>query len=725
MADAAKEWLFAKRFGVVHYISNVVQFLCFVVLISITSKIASNEDRKFSGCINAKTLLTTTTRKHYEEECFKKYKKVCYPSVPLYGFVLLSFGLPLLVSVIYSLIVSSRVDEIATIIETPNNNSDLERAHAKKGTVRVFVWYFALVTLKIVIAVSCITSVTLQLKRFYAERCHSEFPCNLTLKSNTGETTTSNISHNINKAYVTCKNSSASEKKSCSIALTVINILIVFILICEFIYISCRAPIKCNSAHNKWHCDKEFVITYFLRKLYSSSLVVESRLLLENGDGMDPVTRYKREILFRGLSHEINYVGMHSIINDIYVDVLIETERAKHEFSKTMKRHEIYNVYQSVPLNSIRLINTVDIFKPNEDTKGETPHRILIISRPGIGKTVITEKILRDWTDETDRADDFYSDKFVFLFKFRWFIHDNMKNISLFEFLRCGTSLNKKFFLPVYNEIIRDKLKTIFLFDGLDESNITNPLRSMEESSLIPNDYDSSLSANIWFIKLASGKLFKSSTIFVTSRPTAENLFSKFRFDRNLEVLGFTEEKVKEYVCRFCKNMGKSSHENAMLNHIKSSSDISNLCYIPVNCFIVCLTLSGCLDKSQNDTGIFPTTITELYTSALNYLENYEQERNEDPITREVSNKLQKLAFEMMTYNKLIYDGYKHNINDGMKKSPLLNSLPNYNFSSHVKFCFIHLTIKEFVAAKHVTECFKPNEIREFILQHFKNGRWH
>ena len=47
-----------------------------------------------------------------------------------------------------------------------------------------------------------------------------------------------------------------------------------------------------------------------------------------------------------------------------------------------------------VPSYSIRLENIKDLFKPNEDTKGKCPCKILVIGRPGIGKTVLTEKIV-------------------------------------------------------------------------------------------------------------------------------------------------------------------------------------------------------------------------------------------------------------------------------------------------------------------------------------------
>ena len=68
-----------------------------------------------------------------------------------------------------------------------------------------------------------------------------------------------------------------------------------------------------------------------------------------------------------------------------------------HKFSKEMDRHEIFDVYTKVPESSIRLNEIKDLFYPNQDTKGTFPRTVLTIEGPGVGKTVLTEKIIRDY----------------------------------------------------------------------------------------------------------------------------------------------------------------------------------------------------------------------------------------------------------------------------------------------------------------------------------------
>ena len=59
-------------------------------------------------------------------------------------------------------------------------------------------------------------------------------------------------------------------------------------------------------------------------------------------------------------------------------------------------------------------------------------------------------------------------------------------------------------------------------------------------------------------------------------------------------------------------------------------------------------------------------------------------------------------------------------------KFPVGGSVPVL-FSSLVKtqFCFIHLTIQEFLAARHVTETFSPADIKKFISNNLRSHQWH
>ena len=161
-----------------------------------------------------------------------------------------------------------------------------------------------------------------------------------------------------------------------------------------------------------------------------------------------------------------------------------------------MERHEIYDVYMKVPRHSIRLKDVKDLFLPNKDTDEEFPRNILVVGRPGIGKTVLTEKLMRSWANGID---EFYHDKIAFYLKLRWFNVNDIKDMTLKTFLRNETQLSDKDFEKNYEEIGKHPEKAIFIFDGLDEFNL-DCLNDLPP----PNDPDAPMSPILLFNKLVT-----------------------------------------------------------------------------------------------------------------------------------------------------------------------------------------------------------------------------
>ena len=670
MIDTVKDYLVPKRFGIVGYVCVIVHFLCGLVFtaVAVAAALRDSENGKFSCFVDAKS--TATYKKQVDQACLARYDQLYSPHLPMYGFVLVSIGLPVLVSVVYSLTVRDRVDEI--------------ESRQDRKTVYVFYFYFVHLVVR---ALFGIILTVLQHTYFYSDGFDFKFSCNY------------------NTTLVKCENATASRKRLSSIFVCIINGVVAFVILVEVIYLSWRRLPFLNSRSGLgWSCDTDFVRAHFPRKRYAP---LELQLT-----PIECVYFYKQKILSRPRF-------------DFYIKVVIHTERAPHKFSKNMKRHEIFDVYMEVPSGSISLEKITDLFYPNRDTEGNFPRSILVIGRPGIGKTVLTEKILRDWAEATNQINEQYCDKIAFSFKLRWFNNNRLENISLKTFLQFGMGLSDDKFESIYEEISKKPQKAILIFDGLDEFH-GNPVNCLDQSTMIPNDPTACMSAMNLFVKLVLGDLLKGATVLVTSRPTADDFYSRLDFDRNVEIIGFTYDKIEEYVSRFCKNNKKTDLELTIWEHIKSSSELLNLCYVPVNCFIICVTLSGCLSEPKDDTNTLPTTLTELYQNALRYYEKYDNDRNTEgnPMTtKKALKRLQLLAFRGMENGQLIFD--QEFVDKQMKKSCLLNSLSNPIFPIETQFCFIYLTIQEFLAARHVTETLAPPQIKKFISDHVRSGRWH
>ena len=709
MIVAVKDYIAPKRFGIVAYVCVIVHFLWGLAITAVTAALRASENGKFSCSVDAKS--TSTYKAHVDKVCFSRYDQFYNSPLPLYGFVSLSIGFTVFVSVIYSLIVSARVDEIESSHE--HQTGEIENHGQNRKTGYVFYFYFVHLLLRLLFDVFI---TVLQHTYFYPNGFDLKFSCSLppTHQEKSNINTRKNVSRTFNTtSVVTCENATASEKWLTGIVVSVTNSIVAFVIFVELIYLCCRglSTLNCGSDVS-WNCDTDFVTAYFLRK---RDITVPDELELTNLT----IDFYKEEVLNRPRAPDINYLRKTSI-DDMYTDVVIHTERAKHEFYKNMERHEMYDVYLQVPTTSIRLEKITDVFYPNIDTENKLPRTILVVGRPGIGKTVLTEKMLCDWANEVD---EYYCNKIAFFFKFRWFSIEEFASIDLKRFLRLGTGLSEENFESIYEEIAKEPQKVVLIFDGLDEFH-GKPMSCLDQSRIIPNDPNTLMSAINLFIKLASGDILKGATVLVTSRPTAVDFYSKLDFDRNVEIIGFTCDKIEEYVTRFCDNNNKSDLKPKMWNHIKSSSELFHLCYIPVNSFIVCVTLSGCLSNPRNETGALPTTLTELYQTAIDHFEKHHQ-RNADgnSTALEVLKKLQWLAFHGMEDGQLVFD-QKH-FDEQMKRSGLLNSLSNPISPLQTQFCFIHLTIQEFFAARHVIETLAPIEIKKFILDHIRSGKWH
>jgi hypothetical protein len=137
MIDAVKDYLAPKRFGVVAYVCLIVHFLCGLAFTAVTSVLRAGEIGKFSCAIGTKS--TAVYKIYVEKTCYSRYDQTYNSPLPLYSFVLLSIGgFTVLASVIYSLGVSSRVEEIERTLD----GSDEPRTDSELTNQRFYVFYF-------------------------------------------------------------------------------------------------------------------------------------------------------------------------------------------------------------------------------------------------------------------------------------------------------------------------------------------------------------------------------------------------------------------------------------------------------------------------------------------------------------------------------------------------------------------------------------------------------
>ncbi|XP_048579344.1 NACHT, LRR and PYD domains-containing protein 3-like [Nematostella vectensis] len=246
------------------------------------------------------------------------------------------------------------------------------------------------------------------------------------------------------------------------------------------------------------------------------------------------------------------------------------------------------------------------------------------------------------------------------------------------------------------------------------------------------------MAPHILFREIWSRKPLCEATVITTTRPTAVECLRELPEDclnRTVEILGFSFEQVKDYVTKFAES------QPTIWEHIQQNANLLSLCYIPVNCFIIC----HCLLHSPDP--VLPVKITEIYSIFVKIffhkrtrnreaygcskcdLRTYMYKPFEDlkPENEKVFKRLGELAFEGIRDGKLIFESVK--IDAALLDCELLHILPEIPSNSLVEppkqhFCFIHLTLQEFLAAKHVTDNYSEEDLKSFVEKHINDGAW-
>jgi hypothetical protein len=178
-----------------------------------------------------------------------------------------------------------------------------------------------------------------------------------------------------------------------------------------------------------------------------------------------------------------------------------------------------------------------------------------------------------------------------------------------------------------------------------------------------------------------------------------------------------------------------------MWNFIKESPELLSLSYIPVNSYIICLTLIENIDVhqieedgSQTFQSNAPGTITELYKRAIKILlfrhhANYKDKPiPKDYIIAKLPGKFQKdleklkeIARNGMIQDQLIFEfESSDNYVADLSGSGIFNKLEDKRRNI---FSFLHLTIQEFLAALHVVD--DIDNVESFLIKHIDNPKWH
>ncbi|XP_028275705.1 NLR family CARD domain-containing protein 3-like [Parambassis ranga] len=311
----------------------------------------------------------------------------------------------------------------------------------------------------------------------------------------------------------------------------------------------------------------------------------------------------------------------------------------------------------------------------------------------GIGKTFLVQKFMLDWAEGKANQDV----HLIFPFYFR---HLNPRMGNQFSLANLIHEC-----IPETVDIKEEsEFKLLFVFDGLDESRLHLDLHVDDCHSV---DVTKSTTTDILVKNLINGKLLRSARIWITTRPAAANQIPTDCVDVVTEVRGFTDPQKEEY---FRKRFREEEQASRIISHIKTSRSVHNMCHIPVFCWITAGVLEDMLKTREG--GELPKTLTEMYIRFLvvqtkvkkvKYDGGAKADSHWSPESREMIQALGKLAFDQLQKGNLIF--YESDLTEcGIDKAaPVKSGVFTQIFKEEDNvFCFIHLSVQEFLAALHV-----------------------
>ena len=394
--------------------------------------------------------------------------------------------------------------------------------------------------------------------------------------------------------------------------------------------------------------------------------------------------------------------------DDIFTNLLMQHGRKPVE-DHGMERKECLRQYGQVSGKPVK--HCQEIFTSATDRNEETnPKSVLVTGKAGIGKTLFCQKLIRDWADgklfksQTNaQVPDF---KFAYLLTFRQLSLLGHDRVTLREILNCCSVLDDHSNVDdsLFEYIVNHSEEVLIIIDGYDEYSQQDFIAKNLDDRY-PNNAKEEMPVAALCAKLIKGKILRGSVVMITSRPNeCDKMKGGIGFDRYVDITGFSEQQVKEYIEKYFKE--NETMKDTVIDHITKNDNLVSFAHIPVLCFLMCSYFEYILNESMNADAL-PVKTSDLYFEVTNmFLRNHNKKEGIPP--EKTLDKLSALAGEFLIKKKFLFDEvdmkkFTSEEVENLKASGLLHCGPPFrkSFSETTKyFCFTHLTIHEYLAAR-------------------------
>ncbi|XP_055082572.1 NLR family CARD domain-containing protein 3-like isoform X1 [Periophthalmus magnuspinnatus] len=463
-------------------------------------------------------------------------------------------------------------------------------------------------------------------------------------------------------------------------------------------YPECLEPVEDEDEEQRSSSEAVLKITLnFLRRMKQKELAERLRSRTCSGvyrRKLKSNLQQKFECVFEGIAKAGNPTPLNQIYTELYI-----TEGGSSEVNQ---EHEVRHMETASrkPGPAETPITCEDMFKGPAHTHGPI-RTVLTKGVAGIGKTVLTQKFSLDWAEGKANQDI----QLLFPFTFRSLNVLKERSFSL-------VTLVHHFFSQTQTELCSfEDLQVLFIFDGLDECRL--PLDFTKTKAL--TDPTESTSLHVLLVNLIRGSLLPSAHLWITTRPAAANQIPAECVSMVTEVRGFTDPQKEQY---FKKRFRDEA--DTIISHIKTSRSLHIMCYMPIFCWIAATVLEHVLKSRER--GELPKTLTQMYIHFLvvqakvkniKYEGGSETDPHWSPETKKMVESLGKLAFEQLQKGNLIFyecdlsecglDAAAASVYSGVFTQVFREEPGLYQDKV---YCFIHLSVQEFLAALHIHQTF-------------------
>ncbi|XP_010866163.3 protein NLRC3-like [Esox lucius] len=399
-----------------------------------------------------------------------------------------------------------------------------------------------------------------------------------------------------------------------------------------------------------------------------------------------------------------------TLLNEIFTELYI-TEGGSGGVNN---EHEVRQVEMASKRKTLceTSIKCNDIFKPLPD-QNKPIRTVLTKGIAGIGKTVSAQKFILDWAEGKANQDL----QFIFPLPFRELNLMKEEKLTLIQVVEKYFEDMKELRISNF-----DEFNILFVFDGLDEC---RPPLDFNNNTTSLFDVTEPTTMDVLLTNLIKGNLLPSALLWITSRPAAAHQIPAEYIDQVTEVRGFNDPQKEEY---FRKRICEENLASRMISHIKKSRSLHIMCHIPVFCWISAIVLEKLLVEANSVH--MPKTLTQMYNHFLVFQlkiwsHKYPGEHGKDPRWGKIIMALGKLAYQQLCKGNLIF--YEEDLTESgidVRDVAVYSGMCTQIFREEnglnqgKVYCFVHLSIQEFLAAVYVHVTFiKTNENHLLVKQ--------